>query len=390
MKISPLRRTGALVAALALAAGTLGATTSAASAATTGVLTGTVLDDTGAPAARTSLSFTGGRSVTTDDDGTFAVSLPAGTYTVGVSDECRVLTFFAVRDVKVVAGVKQSITPRFTAREPEQPAQVCPRVLPRISGTPQVGVRLTTTSGVYAQPLSSITYQWFVGVSRVPGATGPTYVPTPADVGKGVYVDIVASSDEAQAYYTPAFPDGGAIRAGAFAFSAGPKVDGLPIIGRTLSASPGVVAPGATVSYQWFRNGRAVAGRTARTYRVARADNKKRITATITYRRDGYTTVARSVGPAFRAKKKGRIAARASVRGRTATIKVAVSPKASKKSKGRIVVLENGRTLKRASIKGRTTTVTVTGLRKGTHRLTLVFDGAKNLGATTRTVRIRR
>jgi hypothetical protein len=390
MKITPLRRAGALVATLALAAGTLGATSSSAGAATTGVVTGTVLDPSGAPVARTTVTFGSGPTVTTNDNGAFAVSLAPGPYQVSTLDECKVLQGAAPVNINVGAGTQQNITPQFTSKQDPQPTQVCPRVLPRILGTPQLDVPLTATSGVYAQAVSSITYQWFVGVSRVPGATSPTYVPTIADIGKAVYVELRVSSPEAAMYYTPAFPDGGAVRAGAFSFGAAAKVNGLPIIGRTLSASAGAVSPGAAVSYQWFRNGRAIAGRTARTYRVAKADYKKKITARVTYSRPGYTTVVSQVGPAFRAKKKGRVSAKTSVRKRTVTIKVAVSPKASKRSKGKIVVLEDGRTLKRASIKAGTTSVKVTGLKRGKHRLTIVFDGAKNLGATAKTVRIRR
>ncbi|KQX74040.1 carboxypeptidase regulatory-like domain-containing protein [Aeromicrobium sp. Root472D3] len=389
MKITPLRRAGALVATLALAAGTLGATSTSASAGTTGVVTGTVLDPSGAPVARTTVTFGSASTVTTNDNGAFAVSLPAGTYQVQAQDECRVLQGAAPLSVTVVADAQQNITPQFTTKQDPQPTRVCPRVLPRIVGTPQLDVPLTATSGVWAQPISSITYQWFVGVSRVPGATGPTYVPTIADIGKAVYVDIVASSDGVASYYTPAFPDGGAVRAGAFSFSATPAVSGLPIIGRTLSASPGALTPGAAVSYQWFRDGRAISGRTARTYRVAKADYKKRITATITYSRPGYTTVAGQAGPSYRAKRKGKVSARTSVRKRTVTIKVAVSPKASKRSKGKIIVLENGRTLKRASVRAGTSSIKVTGLKRGRHRLTIVFDGSKNLGTTAKTVRVR-
>ncbi|MBD8608784.1 carboxypeptidase regulatory-like domain-containing protein [Aeromicrobium sp. CFBP 8757] len=390
MKITPLRRAGALVATLALAAGTLGATSTSASAGTTGVLTGTVLDTNGAPVARTFVTINS-QIVPTDDNGTFAVTVPAGTYTVGVNDDCNVLKDFFVQNVIVAADVQQSITPRFTESEPnpDPSPQVCPRVLPRIIGTPQLDVPLTATSGVYAQAVSSITYQWFVGVSRVPGATGPTYVPTIADIGKAVYVELRVYSPEAAMYYTPAFPDGGAVRAGAFSFSATPTVSGLPIIGRTLSASPGALTPGAAVSYQWFRDGRAITGRTARTYRVAKADYKKRITATVTYSRPGYTTVVGQAGPSYRAKRKGKVSARTSVRKRTVTIKVAVSPRASKRSKGKIIVLENGRTLKRASVRAGTSSVKVTGLKRGRHRLTIVFDGSKNLGTTAKTVRVR-
>lgn len=399
MKITPLRRTGALVATLALAAGTLAATaTSASAAGPTGIVVGTVTQPGGAALPGTSITFFAENGPGSDDnvsrsfdvgaDGTFAAAVPPGTYSARVFDNCDVFDNFAT-PITVAADVEQAFNPRFATAVSPAPTDVCARVRPKVAGLPQVGVPLTTTSGSYAQPASSISYQWFAGSTPIPGATGTTFVPTAAEVGSDVYVNVTVTSATDSKTFS-AFPNESIVKRGDYVFKTGPKVNGLPVVGRTIAASPGALVPGATVSYQWFRNGVALPGKTARTYRVARADYKKKITAVVTYKTLGYSTVVRTVAPAFVPKNKGRISARTSVSKKTATIKVAVSPKASRKSQGKIVVLEDGKTLKRSSIKAGTTTVKVTGLKKGKHKLTIVFDGKKNLAGTSKTVRIKK
>lgn len=392
MKITPLRGTGALVAALALAAATLGATAVSASAGPTGTVFGTVAGTDGAPIANTSITFSQGNTanrVPVDQNGSYSVALPPGDYTAQVTDNCQVFKNFAV-SVTVAADAQLPFSQQFSSVAEPAPTRVCARVLPQLSGLPQVGVPLTASSGSYAQPVSSITYQWISGVSPIPGATGPVYVPTAADVDRAIYVNVTANSSAAAKSVIPAFPTGGPVRRGDYAFRTGPKVTGLPVIGRSLAVSPGVLVPGASVTYQWFRNGKALRGKTARTYRVAKADYKKKVSAVITYTTVGYNTVVRAVSPSYLPKNKAKISARTSVKKRTATIKVAVSPKASRKSKGKIVILEDGKTLKRASIKSGSTSVKVTGLKKGKHTLTIVYDGKKNIAGTTKTVRIKK
>ncbi|KAA1380225.1 Ig-like domain repeat protein [Aeromicrobium fastidiosum] len=399
MKITPLRRTGALVATLALAAGTLAATAVTASAAgTAGIVTGTVSQPGGGALARTSITFFAengpgsadnvSRSFEVNEDGTFAAAVPAGSYVAQVYDNCQVFDDFAT-PITVAGGVEQAFNPQFTAAEATAPTALCARVQPKVAGLPQVGVPLTVSSGTYAQPVSSISYQWYSGSAAIAGASGTTYVPTADDVGSDIYVEVTVASSLPTKIFR-ASPTEAIVRRGDYVFRTGPKVNGLPVVGRTIAASPGALVPGASVSYQWFRNGAALPGKTARTYRVAKADYKKKITAVVTYKTLGYSTVARTVAPAFVPKNKGKISARTSVSKKTATIKVAVSPKASRKSQGKIIVLEDGKTLKRASIKAGTTTVKVTGLKKGKHKLTIVFDGKKNLAGTSKTVRIKK
>ena len=402
MKITPVRRTVALVATLALAVGVLAGTATTASAAgPSGIVSGSITQPGGALVAGADIYFFGqpvgdddGNRLVEAEDGTFSIAVPAGTYRVEIDDPCNV---YADVDTTLTVAANSDVTlnAAFTTTSTTAPTFVCDRVSPKVAGLPQVGVPLVVSAPTFAQPGVGVSYQWVRGnystKEDIPGATGATYVPTASDVGNNVYVrvqGVLAGFTTYSRNVVPASSD--VVKRGDHVFKTGPKVNGLPIVGRTIAASPGALVPGATVSYQWFRNGVALPGKTARTYRVARADYKKKITAVVTYKTLGYSTVVRTVAPAFVPKNKGKISARTSVSKRTATIKVAVSPKASRKSQGKIIVLEDGKTLKRSSIKAGTTTVKVTGLKKGKHKLTIVFDGKRNLAGTSKTVRIKK
>lgn len=61
-----------------------------------------------------------------------------------------------------------------------------------------------------------------------------------------------------------------------------PKAVGLAKVGSTLTAIPGTWDVGVTLSYQWFRNGFAIEGATAKTYKLSPADVKKGVSVAVT------------------------------------------------------------------------------------------------------------
>ncbi len=69
-----------------------------------------------------------------------------------------------------------------------------------------------------------------------------------------------------------------------------PRITGSTVVGRALVASKGAWSPVATYTYryQWKRNGAAVRGATAASYRVTRADKGRIITVVVTATRTGY------------------------------------------------------------------------------------------------------
>jgi hypothetical protein len=77
------------------------------------------------------------------------------------------------------------------------PVPVAP---PTISGTVAQGQTLTSTTGVWESPPASFRYQWErcdsagMTCTNVPGATGVTYVVTPADAGATLRVTVTGTS----------------------------------------------------------------------------------------------------------------------------------------------------------------------------------------------------
>ena len=70
-------------------------------------------------------------------------------------------------------------------------------------------------------------------------------------------------------------------------------IAGTRTVGRTLAARTTAWTPApVTLTYQWYRNGYTVAGKTARTYVLRAADQGKRISVRIYGRKSGYTTTS--------------------------------------------------------------------------------------------------
>lgn len=74
-----------------------------------------------------------------------------------------------------------------------------------------------------------------------------------------------------------------------------PNIAGSPRVGLTLRAVPGTWTPaGATLAYQWLRDGTKIAGATAETYVVAPADIGRAIKLRVSATADGATTTKTS------------------------------------------------------------------------------------------------
>ena len=73
---------------------------------------------------------------------------------------------------------------------------------PTISGTAQVGVKLTADPGSWSVSGTTYSYQWNAGGTAV-GTTAKTYTPVPGDLGKTITVTVTAS---ATGYATPRRP----------------------------------------------------------------------------------------------------------------------------------------------------------------------------------------
>lgn len=221
------------------------------------------------------------RTATTDASGHYALQLPAGTYALS-------FTHPDLRTQEVAAQVV-TIGEQTTVDRALDPKAMVNLVLPTVRGVPRVDATLSVPQSTWFPSGASLTYQWRSAGIAIPGATGTTYRPRAADVGKLVTVRITASKPGHTS--TSAFASAtdvvarGVLRLGSTAV-----VRGTLRVGSRLVAVPPATTPGAYRSYRWLRDGSPVRGATSSSYRLVKADRGRRVAVRITLTRPGYVT----------------------------------------------------------------------------------------------------
>ena len=164
---------------------------------------------------------------------------------------------------------------------------------PTVTGTAKVGSTLTARPGTWAPAPVTLKYQWKINGANISGATASTYKISASYVGKKITVTVTGSKT---AYTTLVRTSAStsAVVAGTLTAPT-PTISGTAKVGYTLTARPGTWGPApVTLSYQWKANGAAISGATASTYKVAAATKGKKITVTVTGRKTGYVTTAKT------------------------------------------------------------------------------------------------
>ncbi|WP_341925094.1 carboxypeptidase regulatory-like domain-containing protein [Nocardioides psychrotolerans] len=159
--------------------------------------------------------------------------------------------------------------------------------LPTISGSPVVGGTLTTTNGTWTPVPTSFAYQWLADGTAISGATAASYVPVAGDVGKRLSVRVTAKragSSDGVATSTQTV----AVKQSDFVNNTAPIVSGTAAVGSPLTASTGTWTPTPTsFGYQWLADGTPIAGATGTSYTPVAGNVGRRISVTVTARKDG-------------------------------------------------------------------------------------------------------
>jgi hypothetical protein len=147
----------------------------------------------------------------------------------------------------------------------------------------------------------TITYQWSRNGTPITGATNRSYELQPADAGQSIAVTVGLTPPG----YDPVSTTSAAITPGKGDFRQAAvqilNTDEEPVstmeVGRLIVADPtAYLAPydrtttsdDCTLAYQWYRNGNAIAGATAGTYRVAPDDLAQALSVRLTVSAPGY------------------------------------------------------------------------------------------------------
>jgi surface antigen len=161
---------------------------------------------------------------------------------------------------------------------------------PTVSGTPQVGEKLTTTRGTWSGTKLTFSYQWLANGKPIAGATKRSFTPGAGQVGKHIRAKVTATKSGAHpgSARSEATDD---VAKGVFVNTAEPTVDGKAQVGVPLAAAPGTWSPKGTVSYQWFSGGGPLDGATDATYTPTADQLGRGLKVRVTLSAPGYKTM---------------------------------------------------------------------------------------------------
>jgi hypothetical protein len=169
---------------------------------------------------------------------------------------------------------------------------------PAISGTAVFGNTLSVSEGTWAPVTTgswatgpmTLGFQWYRGASAIAGATTQTHLLATADVGAVLTVRVTASSP---GYATTTVATTGVTvkPAAAPRATVRPTLAGTAIVGRVLSVRRGTWTSSPTsYRYQWLRDGVAIRGAVATTYRLPASMRGHLISCRVSALRAGYAT----------------------------------------------------------------------------------------------------
>jgi|GEM_PF-93749 len=183
--------------------------------------------------------------------------------------------------------------------------------VPSIAGSAASGQTLTADPGDW-DPGVELAYQWQRDGAAIGGATDASYTVAPADAGAKLSVAVTGTKlgydtkTATSAPVTVVVPPGVTPVPGYV--PPVPTIAGTVRVGLTLAARPGSWPAGVALSYQWYRNGVAIAGATNDRYTLAAADRGTVVSVHVSGTLPGQTAPAVGVSAATARVSAGRIA----------------------------------------------------------------------------------
>ena len=162
-----------------------------------------------------------------------------------------------------------------------------------LSGEPRFGATLTANIAAWAPGTVSLSLQWLRNGTPIAGATSASYTLGEQDNGATIAVRV---SGSAAGYTAAAVTSASTAPVAAGILSAPtPKLSGNAKVGKKLTVKAGTWKPaGVTVSYQWYRSGKAIKSANKASYKIVKADKGKKISVKVTGMKAGYTTVVKA------------------------------------------------------------------------------------------------
>jgi ATP-dependent Clp protease adapter protein ClpS len=185
---------------------------------------------------------------------------------------------------KIAAGSLTAKTPKtvnlITGKDPVKTA-------------PKYGEVLQAIPGAWGPVGVTLTYQWYRSGKAIVGATGDTYTLTLADVGKKMKVKVSGALD---GYKSTSKTSKQSKAVGKLSFAtATPAIFGTPQVGQSMTVVMNAWTPVPdTISYQWYRSGKAIKGATSATYLLTSSDKGKYMTVKVSGATPGFSTASKT------------------------------------------------------------------------------------------------
>ena len=164
---------------------------------------------------------------------------------------------------------------------------------PTISGTAKVGNTLTAKPGNWKPSSVNLAFQWKANGKAIAGAITPKLTLPASTKGATITVTVTGS----KLGYTTASKTSKATKKVAAGTLSGatPTISGSTKVGQLLTANPGAWKPSpVTLTYAWYRNGKAIKGATSSAYTLTKSDKGKKITVKVTGKKAAYTTLTKT------------------------------------------------------------------------------------------------
>jgi hypothetical protein len=259
---------------------------------------------------------------------------------------------------------------------------------PAINGIAKVGATLTADAPSFSPEPASTTYAWFANGTYISGSNKPALTLTPALLGKVLRVVVTArrtgyeNAPARSAVTEPVGPE-------KLNLATEPKLAGNPYVGRALTVTAGTIEPAsAHTSYQWFKDGKAIAGARSAGYTPTAADPGSRLSVQVSYTKPGYTTVVRTLKPKQAVRSFARIYVKSLAH---KSVTVTVLADGVRVVQGQVTLTGRSGATKTLTLKKGKATFALDWLYAGTRPLTLSYLGSFRVQARTqaKTVQVK-
>ena len=162
---------------------------------------------------------------------------------------------------------------------------------PVISGTVELDQTLTLAEGSWDAG-TTLTYQWFANGSPIAAATTKALKLTSSQVGKTITAQTIGSKAGFQDVVKTSIATA-LVTQNEFTEAPVPTIAGNPIVGGVLTATVGLWSPSANISFQWLKDGVALAGANSNTFSVGQTEVDSRLSVEVKGSKTSYGTTSK-------------------------------------------------------------------------------------------------